>query len=168
MTETTQSILWLQFGASIDMLENAIVACPDEAWGDQISFFEYWYYAYHALFWTDFYLSGKTPENFAPPAPFTKGEFEADELPESVYGKAELLTYLEHVRSSLRTRVAGLTEEDMKDRFQVGKKEYSVLEWLLYNMRHVQHHTAQLNLLLRQSGLTPPNWISRTKHPLEG
>jgi len=28
---------------------------------------------------------------------------------------------------------------------------YSVLEILFYNMRHVQHHAAQLNLILRQT-----------------
>ena len=27
---------------------------------------------------------------------------------------------------------------------------YPILEILLYNMRHTQHHTAQLNMLLRQ------------------
>lgn len=31
------SIRWTQFGASIDMLENAIVACPDEIWEDRQS-----------------------------------------------------------------------------------------------------------------------------------
>jgi uncharacterized damage-inducible protein DinB len=37
---------------------------------------------------------------------------------------------------------------------------------LLYNMRHVQHHTAQLNLLLRQRGIIPPNWVSEKKEGL--
>ena len=168
MTESTRDILWYQFGASLDMLENAITACPDEVWGDQISFYEYWYYAYHTLFWTDFYLSGQAPEQFAPPAPFTLGEFEADKLPERVYTKTELLTYLELIREKCRARIAGLSDEVMKERFKIWKKDYSILEWLLYNIRHVQHHVAQLNLLLRQRMNDAPRWVSRTKHPLEG
>ena len=27
--------LWSQFGAAIDMLENAVRACPEEVWGDR-------------------------------------------------------------------------------------------------------------------------------------
>jgi hypothetical protein len=169
MSETIRDILWYQFGASIDTLENAITACPNEVWGDQISYFEYWYYAYHTLFYLDFYLSEPpNPDSFAPPAPFTRSELSADELPERVYTKTELLTYLEFTREKCRTRIAGLTDEGMQERFKVWKKEYSVLEWLLYNMRHVQHHAAQLNLLLRQRTNDAPLWVSRTKHPLEG
>jgi DinB superfamily len=168
MSETTQDILWFQFGASIDMLENAITACPDEVWSDQVSFYEFWYYAYHTLFYLDFYLS-EPPDSdtFAPPAPFTRSELSADELPERVYTKAELLSYLEFTRQKCRARIAGLTDERMKERIKVWKKEYSVLEWLLYNMRHVQHHAAQLNLLLRQRTDDAPTWVSRTKHALE-
>jgi hypothetical protein len=31
--ETWKVIIWQQFGAAIDMLENAIEACPDNLWG---------------------------------------------------------------------------------------------------------------------------------------
>jgi len=34
MNTTWNKIFWRQFGASIDMLENAIVACPDDLWSD--------------------------------------------------------------------------------------------------------------------------------------
>ena len=34
-------------------------------------------------------------------------------------------------------------------------------ELLLYNMRHVQHHAAQLNLLLRQTTNSAPRWVSK-------
>ncbi len=32
MIENLRTILWHQFGASIDMLENAIQACPENIW----------------------------------------------------------------------------------------------------------------------------------------
>lgn len=34
-------------------------------------------------------------------------------------------------------------------------------ELLLYNMRHVQHHAAQLNMLLRQATDSAPRWVSK-------
>ncbi|PYS47569.1 MAG: DinB family protein, partial [Acidobacteria bacterium] len=32
MESNWKEIIWQQFGASIDMLENALVACPEELW----------------------------------------------------------------------------------------------------------------------------------------
>jgi len=35
-------------------------------------------------------------------------------------------------------------------------------------MRHVQHHAAQLNLILRQTIDSAPTWVSKTKIKLGG
>src|SRR5438445_13680729 len=53
-----KAILWQQFGAAIDMLENALVACPDELWSDRSRHPEFWYLVFHTLFFLDLYLSG--------------------------------------------------------------------------------------------------------------
>jgi hypothetical protein len=161
MSEKIQNILLSQFGASLQMLGNAVRACPEEVWGDEISFYEFWYYAYHTIFWTDFYLSNIPEEEFTPPAPFTLGEFEADVLPPRVYEKTELLVYLEFVKTKCGTHILGLSDQSMMQHLKIGQRDYSLLEWLLYNLRHVQHHAAQLNLLLRQRLNTAPNWVSR-------
>jgi hypothetical protein len=71
MDATWPSSVWRQFGAAIDMLDNAIRACPDELWGDRSQQPEYWYTAYHALFWLDLYLTGSV-EGFAPPRPLQR------------------------------------------------------------------------------------------------
>ena len=161
MSEKIQDVLQFQFTASLQMLGNAIGACPDEVWGDQISYYEFWYYAYHTIFWTDFYLSSIPEEEFSPPAPFTLSEFEADVLPPRVYSQPELLEYLESVKTKCKSHILGLTAENMMQHLKIGRRDYSHLEWLLYNLRHVQHHAAQLNLLLRQRTNSAPNWVSR-------
>ena len=95
---TWRAIIWSQFGAAIDMLENALLACPDELWSDRSQRLEFWYVVYHTLFWLDLYLSGSV-EGFAPPAPFTLEELDpAGLLPERPYAKHELKAYLEHGR----------------------------------------------------------------------
>ena len=82
---TFRAGLQQQFGAAIDMLENALLACPDELWADRSKQPEFWYLVYHTLFWLDLYLSDSA-EGFAPPAPFTLGELDpAGPLPERVY-----------------------------------------------------------------------------------
>jgi hypothetical protein len=52
-----KKIIWHQFGAAIDMLENAVIACPDDVWGNRIEHSEFWYITFHALFYLDLYLS---------------------------------------------------------------------------------------------------------------
>ena len=82
MDTALKTSFWQQFGAAIDMLENALRACPDELWCDRLitwqdstdepGYMGFWDSVYHALFWLDLYLSG-TREGFAPPAPFVAG-----------------------------------------------------------------------------------------------
>ena len=80
-----KDIIWSQFGAAIDMLDNALLACPEELWSHHSQPQEFWYIAYHSLFWLDLYLSGSV-EGFAPPAPFALEELEpAGLLPERPY-----------------------------------------------------------------------------------
>src|SRR5258705_900239 len=114
MDSSLKTILWLQFGAAIDMLENALVACPDELWNTNPQF---WYIGYHTLFYLDYYLSDE-PENFAPPAPFTLSEFDpAGARPERIYSKEELLKYLEFGRKKCHDLIVGLTAESAARRW---------------------------------------------------
>ncbi len=168
MNESLQQILWNQFGGALQMLENAIVACPAEVWGAEREFHAFWNLTYHTLFWTDYYFSEMTEADFQPPIPFTKNEFDPEGiLPERVYTKEELLEYLEFVWKQSRTFIKSLTPEKAQKRFAGEYRDFSLLELTLYNTRHVQHHAAQLNLLLRQHVDYAPGWASLPKRGLE-
>src|SRR5262245_19873213 len=82
--------LWRQYEAAIDMLDNALVTCPDALWTQRLwqtpspppfpsQFAEFWYVSFHALVWLDLYLSGVPEEEFAPPAHFAQGELDSPE-----------------------------------------------------------------------------------------
>ena len=155
--------LWKQFGAAIDMLENAISFCPENLWDNEIKF---WHNAFHCLFYLDYYLTLE-PANFSPPPPFGLSEFDPDgAMPERTYSKEELLNYLQAGRIKCHSLIASLNEDIASARWANEYKDFSVLEILLYNLRHVQHHAAQLNLLLRQSIDDAPRWVSQTKTDL--
>ncbi len=110
METSWNSALWRQFGAAIDMLDNAVVACPDSLWTEQVwrvppssdfppQFAQFWYLTYHALVWLDLYLSGVPEEDFAPPAPFVRRVLDSAEgLPVQPYAKEQLRTYLASLR----------------------------------------------------------------------
>src|SRR6266852_1922749 len=79
METAFRSALWRQFGAAIDMLENALLACPGTLWNAHLwsdhsdppqpsEFAAFWSLTHHTLFWLDLYLTGSL-EGFAPPTP---------------------------------------------------------------------------------------------------
>lgn len=67
MVPEIRTLLWKQFGANIDMLENATVMCPDILWDAD---YKFWYRAYHTIFYLDYYSSLDTA-NFKAPDCFT-------------------------------------------------------------------------------------------------
>jgi hypothetical protein len=171
METTWKTAVHQQFGAAIDMLENALRACPDALWhvrlwndpAQQPEFSEFWYIAYHTLFWLDLYLSGSV-EGFVPPAPFTLDELDpAGVLPDRPYSREELLAYLEHAHAKCRSTIDALTDEKARQPCKFPWGELTFAELLLDNMRHVQEHTAQLNMILGQKINWAPGWVAKRR-----
>lgn len=163
MEPPVPSAIAAQFGAGLDMLENAIRACPDSLWGDSSRNPQYWYLAYHVIFYIDVYLS-KGDKGFAPPPPYTLSEFDpAGPMPERVYSKDEMLAYLEHDRRKFRGVIAEWTDERAREQLKFGSITGTLVEICIYNLRHIQHHAAQLNLILRQVTDSAPRWVVRGK-----
>ena len=151
-----------QFGASIDMLENAIDFCPPEMWYQNKGLCDFWYIAYHTLFWLDFYLT-ESPEKFTPFKNFGSTELDPEGiLPDKVFTNEELKDYIDHCRNKYKTTTENLNENSLNTDYEFGTLKLNFLELILYNMRHVQHHTAQLNLILRQQIDSAPKWVRRS------
>ncbi|MCE1189466.1 MAG: DinB family protein [Ignavibacteria bacterium] len=159
MTTEMKEMLLRQMCAAIDMLENAMDVCPDDLWDEGGEQPQFWYIAYHALFWLDFY-SSESIEGYQPPVPFNLDEMDPAGLyPDRVYTREELLTYLEFGRNKVKAAIGNLTAEKALSRFVFGTLDISYGEMFLYNMRHVQHHAAQLNQLLRLHKQNAPRWV---------
>lgn len=164
MDTTQKTAIWQQFGATIDTLDDAISACPDRLWTavvwddeDDPKYGQFWFVAYHTLFWLDLFLTG-TSEGFAPPAPFIRGA-----LPEDPYSKDEVSNYLRQCRQKCRSTIEGLTDESANKICTFEWMTPTFFELQLYSMRHVQEHAAQLNLVLGQNGITGPDWVAKAR-----
>jgi len=152
-----------QISASLEMLGNAMRACPPPLWDDaEVPVAQrFWYLAFHTLFWLDRYLEPNERDH-RPPAPFTLDELDpAGVYPDRTYTPLELLAYLEHGRNRFRDELANLDEKRAACRCGFERQEMSVLELHLQSLRHVQHHTAQLQLLLRLGAGMAPGWVGR-------
>ena len=155
-----KEMLWRQFSVAIDTFGNALRNCPDELWEKQLwkdqpdqwvaaGFSAFRYLGYHTLFWLDLYLTG-AEEGFAPPAPFDLVEMEPHETLPRIYTKEELLGYLDDCRQRCQETIRALTSEQANRLCRFSWGELPFAELLLYTMRHVQEHAAQLSLFLAQ------------------
>lgn len=175
MVETFKQTLWQNFGAAIDMLKNAISAYPDDLWHSETKFF---YLSYHTVIFLDYYLTIPA-RDFLPALPYTiTPEIELpsgavdDVIPNEYYSKQAMLSYLLSIRAKGKELITHAPAHKLSARW-IDEADihlhglcssivvnYTVLEILFYNLRHVQHHVAQLNLLLRQKTGAAPDWIS--------
>lgn len=173
-----KTALWQQFGATIDMLDNALLACPDTHWNGHLwsdqsdptlppKYATFWYVTFHTLFWLDLYLTG-AGEEFVPPAPFNLDELDpSGKIPDRPYTKEELHTYLVQLRQKCQTTITELSDEKAHQPYTFpwpGGMAVSYFELQLYNMRHVQEHAAQLNLFLGQNAIEGvSDWVPRAQ-----
>jgi hypothetical protein len=141
----------------------ALLACPDQPWSDRSKQPEFWYVTYHTLFWLDLYLSDSLAV-FVPPPPFTVDELDPGRIiPEEPYTREQPQGYLVYGRNKCRVTIAALSEESTRRHCGFEWLDMTVAELMLYNLRHVQHHVAQLNLLLRQNIGSAPHWVAQAK-----
>lgn len=170
-----QNTLWKNFAAIIDMLDNIIALCSDELWEKDKQFY---YMSYHVTIFLDYYLTSPVKE-FIPLLPYKLTDPEKlpegavdDVLPCRFYSKEELRNALAISREKCKQLVLSTPAEKFSERW-INDDEielhglcpslvvnYTLLEILYYNFRHVQHHVGQLNLLLRQRANVAADWIA--------
>ncbi len=172
--------LWRQLGAAIDMLDNAVMACPSaqwtgRLWGDHSDdppssgYGTFWSITHHTLFSLDLHLTGSL-EGFAPPTPFTVDDQGAPARvsPDQPYTKEELHAYLVQLRQKCQTTLLSLSDEQARRQIifpWLGEEPMCFLELQLITLRHVQEHVAQLSLFLGQHGISDEavDWVPRAE-----
>jgi hypothetical protein len=164
MDTNLKTSLWKQYGAAIDTLDDAIGLCPDSLWTavvwqdeEDARYGQFWFVAYHTLFWLDLFLTGSR-EGFAPPAPFILGA-----LPEEPYTKNQIRGYLQHCRGKAHSTIEHLTDERARQHCPFPWMEPTFLELQLYCMRHIMEHAGQLGYFLGQNGVAGMDWVSQAR-----
>ena len=169
-----------QYHAALAMLRQAIERCPDALWTSDAYPNRTWRMAYHTLYYTHLYL-GQRLQDFRPWEHHQTGiqhmdddagggEFDAVvELPHrpprtgAPYTKAEVLAYWSVVDATVDRAVDALDLMTADSGFpwaKVPKAEHQFM-----NIRHIQHHTAQLADRLRTAHGIGLDWV-RSGRPL--
>ncbi len=144
-----QPIIQSQYLATLAMLEQTVVRCPDELWDNVDDKVKFWHIAYHALFYTHLYLQ-KSGDDFQPwarhrpdyeqmgPPPWAP-----DQQPEigEPYQKADVLEYLAFCRQMVATTAPTLVL-DAPSGFEW--LPFTKFELQIYSIRHLQQHAGEL------------------------
>ncbi len=167
---TLRRILKSQYHASLAMLREAIEQCPDDLWSSTSHENAFWQLAYHALFFTHVYL-GKDEAAFRPWKQHQSqvqhedgiaGAGQSDpsnplpQLPKP-YTKAQVLEYWRLCDGMVDEAVDQLDLDNPECGFHWYKM--SKLEHQFVNLRHIQHHEAQLADRLRSAANIGIRWV---------
>ena len=167
---TLRRILKSQYHASLAMLRDAIEQCPDNLWLSTDYKNAFWQVAYHALFFTQVYL-GKEEAAFRPWAQHQRDVQHQDGIegagpsdPNSPlpllpkpYTKAQVLEYWRLCDGMVDEAVDKLDLDNPECGFYWYKM--SKLEHQFVNLRHIQHHEAQLADRLRSAANIGIRWV---------
>lgn len=164
MDSHVKTSIWLQYGAAIDTLEDALALCPEHLWTavlwddeEDARYGQFWFVAYHTLFWLDLFLTGSR-EGFAPPAPFVRGA-----LPDAPYTIEQVRAYLAQCRAKCQATIESLTDERAQEPCPFPWFEPTFLELQFYSLRHVMEHAAQLSFFLGQQGVVGMDWVAQAR-----
>ena len=160
-----QDAIRSQYHAALEMLRQTIVKCPDSLWDNPADGNRFWHVAYHALFYIDLYLQNSEKEftpwsehreqnQFLGPMPWPPHDLPKIGAP---YTKEEVLAYLELCRQQVTEKVATLDLNAEASGFSW--LPFGKLELQIYNIRHLQHHTAELMERLGTREGIQVNWV---------
>lgn len=161
-----KSIILSQYIATLSMLKNVITKCPEAAWDDDKYKNRFWRVAYHTIFYTDLYLSQSLSE-FRPWEKhqseinylgFAPGNPPREAKSGNPYNKDEILEYFALCEKNLEHKILPI---DLKTASGFEWLPFNKLELQFYNIRHIQHHTAQLIERMRQDAGESINWVGK-------
>jgi hypothetical protein len=147
-----------QYHAALEMLKQAIVACPKVLWDDSQYESPFWHIAYHALFYTHLYLQ-PTEQDFVPWEKQQDGYrslASSGEEEGQPYSKADVLAYLQLCGEQVEEQVAAM---DLEAASGFCWLPFDKLELQFYNIRHIQQHTGELYERLGAAGGPELGWV---------
>ncbi len=165
MVETLKELLSRQFEAALGTLNKCIEQCPASAWDAPVASLAFCQAVFHALFYADCYL-GQDTESLKRqafhrdnPGFFRDYEEMEDRKPQLLYDKEAIFTYMAFCRGKALEVIAAETADTLSARCGFDWLPFSRAELHVYNIRHIQHHAAQLLLRLRLIAVPDVPWV---------
>jgi hypothetical protein len=165
MLEAYKTLVTNQFEAALCTLNLCVDRCPEHLWNQPVGTYPVSLVAFHTLFFADFYLgadeTSQKSQSFHKEhaAIFADYEQLEDREPVCRYEKGFIKAYLEHCRQKAHRVIAAETEATLNAPCGFPRKTFSRAELHPYNIRHIQHHAAQISLRLRLDAKVDIPWV---------
>lgn len=167
MSNILNEILAHQYEASLSMLNLAIARCPDASWNAPVASWKFCQAAFHVVFFADVYLQPGDDVDALKHQPFHRAhaadfrDYEELEARAQVllYEKAFVQNYLLFVRQKAQETIARESSAVLAGPSGFRRRQCSRAELHIYNIRHIQHHAAQLILRLRLDADVDVPWV---------
>ena len=169
MIDLFKKSLLSQYHAALAMLRDAVEKCPEAHWHGRVGAQPFSHVAYHALFFADFYLS-QDEASYRRPS-FHREEYqffggtklppEEEPIADFPFPRAVILEYVDYCRRKATESLAAETAESLAGPSGFPWYKIPRAEFLLGNLRHIQHHAAHMSLYLRRAAGIEIGWVGK-------
>lgn len=155
MLDIVRQLISNQYEAALSTLNACVERCPETAWNAPVVNLKFCQVVFHTLFYTDYYLCvseepfRQQPFHREHAGVFRDYEESEDRPPVLQYDRAWTRIYLQFCRKKATDVAHAETAESLSAPAHFPRKSFSRAELHVYNIRHIQHHAAQLSLRLR-------------------
>jgi hypothetical protein len=147
-----------QLEPCIEMLRRSMNACPDDLWDARAGGPPVWEQLYHTIFWLHAWLRDwSRPLEY--PTFHVREALDMRGVPARVVSRAEMRGYLDGAVTDCASFLSALTPESVQVPAEAFRKQWTPVDRILGQVRHVQHHVGYLNAVLRAGGSTPVAWV---------
>ena len=148
-----RAVLKSQYHAALAMLREAIDRCPEREWVSRDRKNAFWQVAYHTLFFTHLYLQSNEKAFVR----WSDHQGEDDGTKGEPYSKAQVLEYWRFVDQTVDDAIDAIDLDSPESGFSWYRM--SKLEHQFVNIRHIQHHGAQLADRVRSAADIGVKWV---------
>ena len=162
---TLKELLAHQYEAALTTLGLCIDRCPEELWHGKVGNRSMCQVAFHTLFFADYYLGENEAAQLEQAyhkeraAVFRDYEELQPRVPVLLYERGDVVDYLQFCLAKAERTVMRESEEVLAGPCNFPRKSFSRAELHVYNIRHIQHHAAQMSLRLRLDAGVEIPWV---------
>jgi len=165
MLDIIKQLLASQYEAALCTLGICVEKCPENLWTGKVGNLGFCQVVFHTLFYDDMYL-GRNVKSFKAqpfhqenPDIFRDYEEMEDRAQVQMYDRESIRKYLRYCRTKAGETIASETEQSLRGPSGFEWRKCSRAELHVYNIRHIQHHAAQLSLRLRLDAKLEIPWV---------
>jgi hypothetical protein len=155
MIEIFKELITNQYEAAFCTLNSCVDRCPEAEWNASVFQLKFCQVVFHTLFFADYYLGPaeeplrQQPFHRQHAGVFLDYEELEDRAPVRLYEKSWTQLYLKHCRTKGAEVIRSETAESLHAMAEFARRTHSRAELHVCNIRHIQHHAAQLSLRLK-------------------